>query len=94
MIINRCVDFHNINEIKFLIIFFLSALGVDVDFFLFEMFFEKFISKLFSFDSFLKINLKGYVIINEIIDKNERSFDVDILLLLYLHRLKINNFFF
>ena len=49
------------------------------------MSFEEFISKLFSFDSFLIIDLKGRVIADEIIDKNERFFDVDILLLSYSH---------
>ena len=34
------------------------------------------------------------MIINEIIDKNERFFVVDILLLLCLYRLKINNILF
>ena len=55
------------------------------------MFFEGFISKLFSFDSFLTIGLKGRIIVNEVIDKNERFFDIDILLSLYLYRLKTNN---
>ena len=58
------------------------------------MFFKKFISKLFSFNSFLIINLKSYIIINEGIDKNERFFDIDILLLLCLYRLKTNNILF
>ena len=34
------------------------------------------------------------MIINEIIDKNERFFDVDILLSLYLYRSKTNNILF
>ena len=55
------------------------------------MSFEEFISKLFSFDSFLTINLRDRVIADEIIDKNERFFDIDILLLLYSYYLKINN---
>ena len=58
------------------------------------MSFEKFISKLFSFDLFLIINLKNRVIINEIINKNERFFNVDILLSLCSHRLKIKTFCF
>ena len=59
------------------------------------MFFKKFISKLFSFNLFLIINLKGRVmIINEIINKKERTFNVNILLLLYLYRLKTNNILF
>ena len=79
----------------FLIIFSLSILKVDVDFFLFKMFFKRFISKLFSSDSFLAINLKDYIIIiNEVIDKKERSFDVNILLLSYLYRSKMNNILF
>ena len=72
----------------------MSALKVDVDFFLFKMFFEKFISKLFSFYSFLIISLKSHMIINEVVDKNERFFDIDILLLLCLYRLKTNNILF
>ena len=34
------------------------------------------------------------MIINKVNDKNERFFDVNILLLLYSHRLKINNILF
>ena len=94
MIINRCVNFRNINEIRLFDHFFLNVLRVNVIFYLFKMFFEKFISKLFSFDLFLTINLKNRVIINEIIDKNEKFFDVDILLLLCSHRSKINNILF
>ena len=78
-------------KLNFLIIFSLNVLKINVIFFLFKMSFEEFISKLFSFDSFLIIDLKDRVTINEIIDKNERFFDIDILLLLYLYRLKINN---
>ena len=59
--------------------------------FLFEMFFDNLISKIFSFDLFLIINIKERImIINEIINKNKRFFNNDILLLLYLYRLKIN----
>ena len=76
---------------SFLIIFFLNVLKVDVVFFLFKMFFKKFISKLFSFDSSLTIDLRDHIITNEIIDKNEKFFDIDILLLLYLYRSETNN---
>ena len=55
------------------------------------MFFERFISKLFSFNSFLVVNLKNRVITNEVIGKKERFFYIDTLLLLCSHRLKINN---
>ena len=56
------------------------------------MFFINLLSSLFSFNLFLIINLKEYIIIiNEIINKNKRFFNNDILLLLYLYRLKINN---
>ena len=59
------------------------------------MFFEKFISKLSSFNSFLAINLKNRIItINEIIGKNERFFDINILLSLYSHYSKTNNILF
>ena len=58
------------------------------------MFFKEFISKLFSFNLFLIINLRDRITINEIVDKNKRFFDIDILLLLYSHRLKINNILF
>ena len=76
----------------FLIIFSLNVLRVEIDLFLFKVFFEWFISKLFSFDSFLIIGLKGRVmIIDEVVGKNERSFGVNILLSLCSHRLKINN---
>ena len=81
-------------RLNFLIIFSLNALKVDIDFFLFKIFFERFISKLFSFDLFLIINLRGRVIINEVIDKNKKSFDIDILLLLYLHYSETNNILF
>ena len=74
-----------------LIIFFLNISKINIVFFLFKMFFKEFISKLSSFNSFLIISLKDYIIINEIIDKNEKFFDIDILLLLYSHRLKTNN---
>ena len=68
----------------------MNALRVDINLFLIS--FEKFISKPSSFDSFLTINLKDYImIINEIIDTNERFSDVEILLLLCLYRLKTNN---
>ena len=74
----------------FLIFISLNALKINVNLFL--MSFEKFISKLFSFNLFLVIDLRDYIIIiNKVIDKNERFFDVNILLLLYLYRLKINN---
>ena len=73
----------------------LNALRVNINRFLFKISFEEFISKLSSFNSFLIINLKNHItIINEIIDKNERFFDVNILLLLYSHRSKINNILF
>ena len=78
-------------KLNFLIVFSLNVLKIDVNLFLFKKFFKKFILKLFSFDSFLTISLKNHIIINKIIDKNERFFDVNILLLLYLHYLKINN---
>ena len=59
------------------------------------MFFEGFILKLFSSDSFLIIDLKDRIIItNEIIDKKEKSFNVNTLLLLCLYRLKTNNILF
>ena len=59
------------------------------------MFFEDLISKLSSFDLFLIINLKKRVItIIEIINKNKRFFNNNILLLLYLYCLKINNSLF
>ena len=78
-----------------LIISFLNVLKINVDFFLFEMSFKKFISKLFSFNLFLTISLKSYITtINEINDKNERFFDINILLSLYSHRSKINNILF
>ena len=76
----------------FLIIFSINILKVNVVLFLFKMFFKKFISKLFSFDSFLIINLKDRVIVNKVIDKNEKFFDVNILLLLCLYYSKINNY--
>ena len=83
-------------RLSFLIIFSLNVLKVDINRFLFKMFFEKFISKLFSSNLFLTINLRDYIIIiiNEVVDKNERFFDFNILLLLYLHRLKTNNILF
>ena len=82
-------------KLDFLIIFFLSVLKINVDFFLFKTFFEKSISKLFSFNLFLVISLKSrIIIINEVIDKNKRFFDINILLLLYLYRLKTNNILF
>ena len=43
------------------------------------MFFKYFISTLFSFDSFLIINLKDRIkIINVIVDKNDKFFDINI----------------
>ena len=58
------------------------------------MFFNNLISKLSSFDLFLTINLKKRIITsNEIIDKIF-FFNNDVLLLLYLYRLKINNILF
>ena len=76
-------------KLNFLIIFSLSVLRVNIDFFLFEISFKKFISKLFLFNSFLIIHLKDYtMIINKIIDKKKRFFDINILLLSYLYRLK------
>ena len=82
-------------KLNFLIIFSLNVLNVDINFFLFKMSFKEFISKLFSFNSFLIINLKDHIIIiNEIIDKKKRFFDINILLLLYLYRLKTNNILF
>ena len=78
-----------------MIIFSLNAFKVNVDFYLFKMFFKEFISKLFSFDLFIIISLKDRImIINEIINKNKRFFDINILLLLCLYRLKINNILF
>ena len=58
------------------------------------MFFKGFILKLFSFNSFLTINLKDRVTADEVIDKNEKFFDIDILLSLYSHRSKTNNILF
>ena len=59
------------------------------------MFFQNSILKSSSFDLYFIINLKKRVLTtNEIINKNERFFDNDILLLLYLYRLKINNILF
>ena len=85
MIINRNVNFNNINEIRFFNHFFFNILRVNINFFLFKMFFEEFISKLFSFNSFLIIDLRDCVIIiNKVIDKKEKFFDVNILLLLCL----------
>ena len=56
------------------------------------MFFENLILKSSSFDLFVIISLKKrIIIINEIIDKNERFFNNDVLLLLYLYRFEINN---
>ena len=54
--------------------------------------FKEFTSKLSSFDLFLIINLRDRVItINEIINKNKRFFDIEILLSSCLYRLKTNN---
>ena len=84
---------NNINNIKLLI--FLNALTIIVTFFLFKIYLKRFISKLFLFDLFLIINLKDYIItINKVINKIERFFDINILLLLYLHYLKKNNILF
>ena len=56
------------------------------------MFFEEFISKLFSFDLFLTINLRDYIIVtNKVIDKNKKFFNAKTLLSSYLYRLKIND---
>ena len=68
-------------RLDFWIFFFLNVLKVDINLFLFETSFKWFISKLFSFESFLIVSLKDRVItINEVIDKNERFFDINILL--------------
>ena len=68
-------------KLNFLIFISLNTLKINVNLFLFKMSFEKFILKLFSFDLFLIINLRSRIItINKIIDKNERFFDVNILL--------------
>ena len=78
-----------------LIILFLNILKVNVNFYLFKMFFKRFISKIFLSDSFLTIDLKDHMtIINKVINKNERFFNVNILLLSYLYRLKTNNILF
>ena len=59
------------------------------------MSFKEFISKLFSFNSFLIIDLRDCVAtINEIVDKKDKFFNVDILLLSYLYYSKINNILF
>ena len=51
-----------------------------------------FILKLFLFNLFLTINLKNYIIIiNNIFKKIDRFLNANILLLLYSHRLNINN---
>ena len=64
-------------------------------FYLFKTFFEKFILKLFLFNLLLAINLKNrIIIINKIINKSERFFNINILLSLYSHHLKINNILF
>ena len=56
------------------------------------MSFKEFISELFSFNLFLTVDLKDYIMtINEIVDQNERFFDAKTLLSLYSHRLKPNN---
>ena len=48
--------------------------------------------KLFLFNLFLTINLKNYIIIiNNIFKKINRFLNANILLLLYSHRLNINN---
>ena len=50
------------------------------------MSFEKFILELFSFDSFLIIDLKDRIMItNEVIDKNKRFSDAETLLSSYLY---------
>ena len=59
------------------------------------MFLKQFISKLFSFDFFLIMNLKDReMIINNVVDKNDVFLNVNILLLLCLYRLNINNILF
>ena len=95
MIINRYVNFNNINEIKLFNHFFLNILNVNIDLFLFEMFLKWFISKLSLFDLFSIINLKDRIIItNNVFNKNDKFSNVDILLLLYSHYLNINNILF
>ena len=65
-------------RLNFLIIFFLSILNVNIDFFLFKIF----LSKLFSFDLFLIIDFENNVTTtSEIIDKKKDS-----LLLIFFYR--------
>ena len=60
-------------------------------FFLFKIFLKRFKLKLFSFDSFLIINLKNRImIIKKIDDKIFFFLNINILLSLYLYFLKIN----
>ena len=82
-------------KLNFLIIFSLNVLRININFFLFEMFLKRFISKLFSFDSFLIINLRNrIIIISEVINKKKRFFDINILLLSYSYYSKMNNILF
>ena len=79
-------------RLNFLIIFFLSVLNVDIDLFLFEMSLKWCVSKLFSFDSFLIIDLEDRVMItNNVFDRNDKSLDVNILLSSCLYYLNTNN---
>ena len=65
---------------------------INIDFFLFKICLKLFILKLFSFNSFLIINLKNRIIItNNVFNKNDKFLNIDVLLLLYLYRLNINN---
>ena len=56
-----------------MIIFSLNVLKVDVILFLFKMFFKGFISKLFSFDSFLAIDLRDRITANKILNQQKRK---------------------
>ena len=72
----------------------MNVLRIDIDFFLFKMFFEE-LSKLFSSDLSLIISLKNRVVTtDEVVDKKEKSFDVDILLLLFSYYLKTTLYLF
>ena len=65
-------------KLSFLIIFFLNVLSVNINLFLFEIFLKLFILKLFSFDLFLIIDLKNYIItISDVFDKNDNFFFVN-----------------
>ena len=78
-----------------MIILSLNILKINVNLFLFEMFFKKSILKLSSFNSLLIINLKDHImIIDKVIDKNDKFFEINILLLSYSYRLKTNNILF